>query len=371
MKKGYKIWIAVFAILLLVILGILFFFRGKKETGSDSIQKSEKQEQVSGEEGKTQNTGTKAPEVELQEGKRPTYSKGKWNEINKKDFAYDIKVTSFNMGNFYHGVTNLDVYGAQKIHPGILPEYVMGAYESWQSWMEDMESDIYALQEFHPVFFVDSKQNITQNAKDVFAKKFKTLATCTGTTNNGSLNVYMGLAAQSNSRYGLTDITSGYLSGKDASIQRPYLKGYTTVNGKRIAVFSVHLQPNGFGGEKARIDATYELINLMNQEEYAIAMGDMNGAEVATYMKEAGFHVANGGAFGNFNTYEYSDSEYIDNIFTTSNIDIQFVECEKKYQAGSDHYPLSAYLKIKDEAHHIKDGSQIGKDGFMDGWYRP
>lgn len=370
MKKVQSILIVVLAAVILAV-AIVFVTFGRKTTKSGSTQTGEKQTMVQGEEGKTENTGTKAPEVELTEGKAPVYSKGKWKAVNERNFDYDLKVTTFNVGQFYHGVCNLDVYGAQKVNSGILPEYVMGAYHSWQSWIEDMESDIYGLQEFNPVFYVNTEENVTQNAKDVFAAKFKTLATCTGKTANDTQSLYMGIAAQNSSQYELTDIRSGYLSGKDASVQRPYLKGYTIVNGKRIAVFSVHLQPDGFGGKAARKDAIYELIELMNQEEYAIAMGDMNGAEVADYMREAGFHVANRGDFGQFNTYEYSTSAYIDNIFTTSNIDIQFVECEKKYQAGSDHYPLSAYLKIQNRAHDTGNRAQVGEDGFLDGWYRP
>lgn len=371
MKKIYKILLSV-SIVMILVAGLALWALSKRTTEINSTQKAEKLEETSEDGQDVSNTGTDAPEVELQEGKKPVYSEGDWKAINEKDFTYDIKVTTFNVGQFYHGTTNLDVYGAQKVHEGILPEYVLNGYKQWQAWIADMESDIYALQEFNPIFYVNSKENVVQKSKDVFAEKFKTLATCTGTTNNGAIEVYMGLAAQSESKFTLTDITSGYLSGKDEAIQRPYLKGYTTVKGKKIAVFSVHLQPMNFGGPEARRDAIYELIRLMNKEEYAIAMGDFNGmTEIVTPMKEAGFHMANMGDFGNFNTYEYSTTSYIDNIFTTSNIDIEFVECETKFQAASDHYPLSAYLTIKDEAHSAIGEVQVGEDGFIDGWYKP
>lgn len=370
MRKLHKILIVALALQILIMGGVLIVFGQQKEVVK-STQEGNKLTEASGKEGKVDNTGIEAPEVILSEGAKPVYSKGQWDPINKKDFEYDIKVTTFNVGQFYHGSTNLDVYGGQKVHEGITPERILNAYDQWQTWLTDMESDIYALQEFNPVFYKDTKANVVMNSRDVFSTKFKTLATSRGTTSNGTINVDMGLAVQNTSNFELTDVTSGYLSEKDVAVRRPYMKGYITVAGKRIAVFSVHLQPDGFGGKEARQDAAYELINLMNQEEYAIAMGDMNGVEVADYMKKAGMCVANMGEFGSFNTYEYGTDSYIDNIFTTSNIDIKFAECEKIYAAASDHYPLSAYLKIKDEAHTVAPGSKVGSDGFLEDWYRP
>lgn len=85
-------------------------------------------------------------------------------------------------------------------------------------------------------------------------------------------------------------------------------------------------------------------------------MGDMNcnSADEFQIMTDAGFNMANCGRFGAFNTYEYGNStdniHPIDNIFTTSNIEIAYAECEYDMVGGSDHYPLSAYLMIKDEA---------------------
>ena len=95
--------------------------------------------------------------------------------------------------------------------------------------------------------------------------------------------------------------------------------------------------------------------------------------EIASIFKKAGMNVANMDAFGNFQTYEYDTESYIDNIFTTPNIDINYVEAEVSKAGGSDHYPLSAYLKINKKMGSTKqtDTNKVSSDGFIDGWYKP
>ena len=112
----------------------------------------------------------------------------------------------------------------------------------------------------------------------------------------------------------------------------------------------------------------------MSQEEYAVAMGDMN-VEQGLYeyglMLSYGYNMANGGAFGPFNTYEYGTTDYIDNVFTTNNIEIVYAESEPGMVGASDHYPMSAWLVIKDEQHTNKNPNPIAEDGYMEGWYKP
>ena len=112
---------------------------------------------------------------------------------------------------------------------------------------------------------------------------------------------------------------------------------------------------------------------MASKEEYAVIMGDMNceSADEFQIMKDAGFNMANCGEFGAFDTYEYGAVDPIDNIFTTNNIDIAYVECEQILVGGSDHYPLSAYLVIQDQPHTSGIPYTVGADDYLEGWYQP
>lgn len=373
-KTGRKI---ISAALILVMAGSMLLSGcdkegdRKKEMKLETTQNARKLTKDPANDDLDVDTGTDAPEVELTAGKKPVRSTGTWQPLAENEFLYDIKVTTHNVGHFYYGVTNLDVYGAQeKVDPGILPEYIMNAYNDWMTVKEDLDSDIYAFQEWDPVFLIDTKKDLTISAEEAFDGAFQTLKYFEGKTGKG-VTLYNALGVSKNSQFALTDISSGFLGAKDKETQRLYVKGYTTVAGKRVAVFCIHLIPYGTSGDAARQDSMRELAYLMSQEEYAIAMGDTNSNDIAAFMRKAGFHVANRDKFGDINTYYYSEGEYIDNIFTTSNIDIQYVECDKNRKGGSDHYPLTAYLKIKDETNSAGIQVPVGEDGFMDGWYRP
>lgn len=302
--------------------------------------------------------------------KKPSYSKPSYKPVHSSvataddTYTYDIKVTTFNVGGFYHGVDN-------GMHAdGQYAEWVPGNLNAWLEDIAQYDSDIFAFQEFCPLFYSDPGNNINLMAKDVFGNVFKTLDAFEGSTESGNLPVYMAFGAQHTSKYNITDITMGYLSSKSADARRPYLKGYVTVDGVKIAVYNVHL---GFKNMAVVRDSYTELINLMRNEDYCVVMGDTNTNEIASIFKKAGMNVANMDAFGNFQTYEYDTESYIDNIFTTPNIDINYVEAEVSKAGGSDHYPLSAYLKINKKMGSTKqtDTNKVSSDGFIDGWYKP
>ena len=61
----------------------------------------------------------------------------------------------------------------------------------------------------------------------------------------------------------------------------------------------------------------------------------------------------------------------MDNIFTTNNLEIVYAESEPGLVGASDHYPMSAYLFVKDEQHTNKNPNSIAEDGYMEGWYKP
>ena len=274
---------------------------------------------------------------------------------------YDLKVTTFNVGQFYHGVSNLDVYGAQvNAHPGITPDHVLRAYDQWMAALPMHDADVICAQEFRDIFYInnqdteDTSDDVILTTEEVMADYFQ-VESFTGATKNGTVPMWMGMLTPNSGRYQLKNITNGHLCADTPQYARAYMKGYVTVNGHDIAIYNVHLQPesSGLGNAETRRKAYLELIELAKQDEYVIIMGDMNaeyGAEEYEVMTEAGFSMANCGRFGAFDTYEYEDVEPIDNIFVTSNIEIAYAECEQDKVGGSDHFPMSAYLMIKDEA---------------------
>ncbi len=272
---------------------------------------------------------------------------------------YDLKVTTFNVGQWYHGVSNLDVYGAQvHAHPGITPDHVLGAYEQWMKAFPMHDADLIGMQEFRDIFYInnqdteDTSDDVTMTALEVLDDYFGQVESYTSSTKNGTIPMWMGMATPIGGRYQMKNITTGELCA-DTAYPRAYMKAYVTVNGHDIAIYSVHLQPSSVGGWEYRQLAYAELIELTKQDEYVIVMGDMNaetGAEEYKAMVEAGFTMANCGKFGDIDTYEYREVDPIDNIFVTSNIEIVYAEAEPEKVGGSDHFPLSAYLVIKDEA---------------------
>ena len=321
-------------------------------------------------------TDTKGDTAETEEnlsGRKPLRATGSYIPISDSetgsqysDYTYDIKVTTFNIGGFYHGVSN----GIDGSPDYINAEWVPGNLLEWLQDLPRLDADIFALQELSPVFYFDDTKNISISSESLLTKVFKELDTFTGSTANGTQPMYMGLAVNNNSEYALSDIEQGHLGAKKPASQRAYIKGYVNVKGVDIAVYSVHL---GFSDPVAVQDSVNELIALMNRDEYCIVMGDMNSSTIGRTMKNAGMNVANTEEFGNFNTYEYDENSFIDNIFTTPNIKIQYVECEKALAGGSDHYPLSAYLKIDTSAGGGENTNRFetDSDGFISEWYRP
>lgn len=385
-KKKLIALIAVILALLIALAAVLIItLTGDKDSGGDEGKKdtvasapsdtdNDKEDDKNDVTSKPDDTSSKDDTSSVTTVKRkPLRANGNYTPIVDAttglvidEYTYDIKVTTFNVGGFYHGVSN----GMNGSPDYVNAQWVPGNLREWLSDIARFDSDIYALQEFCPVFYYDDTKNISISSKEVFSKAFKQLDTFIGSTANGAQPMYMGMASDKSSEYTLTDITYGHLGAKNTATQRAYMKGYVTVNGVRIAVYSVHL---GFNDPAAAEDSINELVNLMNNEDYCIVMGDMNTNDIGKRMKKAGFNVANTDKFGNFQTYEYKETSYIDNIFTTANIDIQFVECEKDKAGGSDHYPLSAYLKINKEMGSTKNPNQFvtDNDGFIDGWFKP
>ncbi len=373
MKNKLHILIAAVALLLCTAM-LLGGCNTVSDEERNAMQQAEKLEQAYGGDDSVTNMGENAPVVTLTPGEKPYRSKGNWLSIADQQVKYDLKVTTFNVGQWYHGVTNLDIYGAQeKVHEGILPEFVIGAYNRWMENFPEYDADLICAQELNPVFMIDSKKGITLTVEEVLDDYFKEIHTFEGHSQNGILPMWMGMLVPNSSEIQLKNVTGGQIMVELPMYTRAYMKGYITVNGHDIAVYNIHTTNNSAEGDYLT-QAFHELIEMASKEEYAIIMGDtnaVNGPHEFDVMKAAGFSMANCGEFGIFDTYEYREVDAIDNIFVTSNIEIVYAECEKSMVSGSDHYPVSAYLVIKDEPHTNGNPHTAGDDGYMEGWYQP
>lgn len=156
------------------------------------------------------------------------------------------------------------------------------------------------------------------------------------------------------SKYEITDITDNPYTEQYGE-QRYYIKGYVTVNDKRICVISTHLCHIG--------DYMYpqaaELAAIAATEEYCIIAGDFNAdintdagyAGIVKPFTDAGLIAANGGDFGIINTHHESGWRAIDAIFVTPNIKLVDVCIDKTkvyddISGTIDHVPLIAHVLI-------------------------
>ncbi|MBE6727756.1 MAG: hypothetical protein E7562_03810 [Ruminococcaceae bacterium] len=286
----------------------------------------------------------------------------------------DITVTSFNVGHFYLGTQdgiNPGAYGADN---------AQAALNGWEALFAKAaeKSDIYAFQEFGQKYYWDDTTTILPDEVMLGeGKPFKQLERFFGYT-QGQMEMGMAFGATSGSEYDVHNISYGYVGGKDTYYRRAYIKGYITIKGVEVAIISIH--PGGYGSAKGNSwdngsfmwkDCFDELVALMNEEEYCIVLGDTNTNTCGAYMQSRGMNIANCGKFGDLNTNMYHTDTYIDNVFTTPNIDIVTVEVVAEDRGGSDHYPITAGLFVNTKMGSTKGMFNISVDslGFATGRY--
>lgn len=159
------------------------------------------------------------------------------------------------------------------------------------------------------------------------------------------------------SKYEIKDITDNAYETQYGE-QRYYIKGYITVNGKRICVVSTHLCHIG----EYMYDQAAELAAIAASEGYCIIVGDFNAdinteagyAGIVKPFTDVGFIAANGGEFGVINTHHDIDTggwRAIDAIFVTPNIRLVDVFTDQTkviddISATIDHVPLVAHVLI-------------------------
>ena len=239
-----------------------------------------------------------------------------------------ITVATQNYGLWYNGVTQ-----------GVEAANVETAAAGWQKMITDHGIDSLCGQEWLPHF--DRDKTIDANNK-VFGKLFEYQYGNNTSTYDGK-NIL--------SKTPLTDIE--YVTHPRSG--RKYAKAYTMVNGKKVCIINAHLSFE----EDINVNRKTEIMELLaaaKGEKYVIIAGDFNVFESSEFQifTEAGYSLANAGAFGEFNTWPNFGinagadvNRCLDNIIVSSNIIIRdaFVD----YRQLSDHAMVVAKLELLDE----------------------
>lgn len=148
---------------------------------------------------------------------------------------------------------------------------------------------------------------------------------------------------------------------------RYYCDSYVDIEGTIMYLLAVHLTP-GHNAEDIATRSTEmtEVLSLVAGKEHFIIFGDFN-PEPTEYNSlfalatDAGYNIANAGFFGDywtvtsnsddFNHYDNPSGTvyYVDNIITSSNINIDYAVALNVYnKLSSDHIPVYAEVTIKE-----------------------
>lgn len=174
------------------------------------------------------------------------------------------------------------------------------------------------------------------------------------------------------SKYELTD-ASTVLYETQGTEARGYTKAYITFNQNKICLLNTHLEvlPSADESRDIRTAQAAELLGVMKLERYAICAGDFNvsdchnktGADYIAVIKpfiDEGYHSANSSdqhgflatAYEGTTVNDYTLYTCIDEIITTSNIDINMVTVDKQKSDANinslalDHLPIVAYCHV-------------------------
>ena len=175
------------------------------------------------------------------------------------------------------------------------------------------------------------------------------------------------------SKYQLMNCESVTYTAQGEEYTRKYIKAYIIFNHQQICLFNTHLEimPTTEESRAVRVSQAQELLNAMKAERYAISMGDYNCGEchdmtdpdyiaVIKPFLDEGYHSANSSnQHGFLATYykgtsvnDYTRYACIDEIITTSNIDINGVTVDKQKSDANmdgealDHLPIIAYCCV-------------------------
>ena len=237
-----------------------------------------------------------------------------------------LTVCTYNVGEYQNGVSNNDI-----AHP----EIVVPAYRQFYA---SQNFDIVGLQEAHTYGWGATYGPTADDAlyNYLYPAKVEITNLCTLL-----------------SKYPFKQSGDAWLNESDSDHKRHYVYAVINVDGKDIWLYDVHLNPSA----TYRAADIAELISILSAKERFICFGDFNfGNDTETAQTEinnfitAGFKVANGNYLGLIATSGVGQGEtrkYLDNVITSSNINIFNVEAIGSIDdLYSDHLPLKVELTV-------------------------
>lgn len=245
-------------------------------------------------------------------------SHGDWR--SKRGFV----VGSWNIGHFCHGegknstITSSD-YAAMK--------------SAYKDVVDYMDADLIGLSEYSAIFYN------TETARDALFKGMSW----------GYVGTQRDYACQS-------VYANHYITGNsDINITSVYTQHYYTVLtfehlGKTVKFVSIHFQANSQQADDAGIIAQFnELVTAFANDDYVIIAGDFNLLVMSSLsvFTNAGYTVANGGSWGDIETFSRSKSS---GNYCLDNIAVKgfYMEDVKTFPFElSDHYPFVCRLMLK------------------------
>lgn len=226
--------------------------------------------------------------------------------VSTKEKYYKIRMMSFNLGQFYDGITRCP------------EEKITEQQTAYQKLLDKYAPDFIFTQE-NPQY-MDIEQSILGDT--LFQDRYK---------NQIGYTTYLGKQIFSN--YEMFDYQQ-----YNFSTERDYIKVYARIEEYTVALYNVHL---GLTKEIRAVQIA-ELLADIQTEEFAIVAGDFNAeAEELAVLNAKGYILANNGK------YATCGEECIDNIIFSSNIKLlkATVECDL-FEERNDHRPFIATLGL-------------------------
>ena len=252
----------------------------------------------------------------------------------------EVKESTIDTNTFTFATQNLGLWN-DGVNQGVAANKVEERAAAWQAKMTEHGIDILVCQEWLP--YLDADKTVDANTK-VFGGMYPYMYGTNASTYDGKTIV---------SKAPLSNISYETMV---SNVGRRYLKTYTTIGGKQVCIIDAHLSFEEDINTN-RKEEIVQLLNIAQSEKYVIIAGDFNvfTADEFEIFEEAGYSLANAGAFGEFNTWPNLGrnptadvNRVIDNIIVSPGIKINSVVAEDTKL--SDHALLVAQLELLEDA---------------------
>ncbi|MBR4864388.1 MAG: endonuclease/exonuclease/phosphatase family protein [Oscillospiraceae bacterium] len=223
---------------------------------------------------------------------------------------------------------------------GVAADKVEARAAAWQQEMVNHDIDILVGQEWQP--YLDSNKTVDANEK-VFGGMYPYMYGNNTSTYDGK-NII--------SRSPLLNIS---YTAQVSNVGRRYAKAYTVIGGKTVCIINAHLSFEEDINTN-RKEEMVELLNAAQGEKYVVIAGDFNvfTPDEFEIFEEAGYSLANCGAFGEWNTWpnlgrnpNADVNRVLDNIIVSPGIKIN--NAYSYDHRLSDHAMVVAELELLEE----------------------